>query len=241
MIPTTLSWHSIALILSLGLTGFCLAACAERMSQQESPSTPVDQLMSKSSMVESVSVTTDLNLVSANRYDEAPLPAGFVEPEFLEQPGLEIVPAHRVVEGRSFGQCFRHISRNDIPMTAPVFMTMDMQADGNPSKMQHMRFVFPSIDTESPVRVPGARVLDVAERRVLSMYVKGSLGNARIGEALIRMRTWLAATHPELEPINELTVLGYNSPMVMSWKKLWAIQLPVQKRDAQLLGGIDSK
>ena len=144
--------------------GICLTACANRMSTD--------------TVLPQQRTATDHAAVAmpAQRYREAPLPAGFVEPAMLMQPMLQTVPAHRAVEAQTFSQCFRHIKRNDIPMTAPVVMAMESDGDALPRSMKHMRFVFPDAQTESPVTVPGASVVDVPEKEVLVMYMQGVLG-----------------------------------------------------------------
>ena len=201
--------------------GVFLTACAQRMASDDSEALALP--------VTVISPTA----LSVNRYEEAPLPLGFAEPTVVMQPMLITVPAHRAVEAQSFSQCFQHIKRNDIPMTAPVYMSMESQGTALPRSMKHMRFLFPSPDTKSSVIVPGARVVDVPEKEVLIMYMQGVMSDDRTLNSLTQMRRYLMEHYPQLRIVSDVQILGYNSPFVLPWKKLWALQLEVEvKSDA---------
>ena len=58
------------------------------------------------------------------------------------------------------------------------------------------------------------------------------MGDERTRDALHQMRVFLAEHYPELHIVGDVQILGYNSPFVLPWKKLWALQFEVQaKRD----------
>jgi hypothetical protein len=149
--------------------------------------------------------------------EESPLPKGWPEPGPFNQVVRKTYPASRAAFTKkgspngAFMKLFRHIQRNDIPMTAPVEMEMD--ADGEKTmKMESMAFLYQSPEV-GRTGEDGAEVevRDVPAKEALSYAWQG----ARDDNSTARAREALDA---ELKAKNlkaaGYRLLGYNSPFV---------------------------
>lgn len=98
---------------------------------------------------------------------ESPLPEGWSAPGPFEQVVEKEYPATRlaVTEKKGFMTLFRHISRKDIPMTAPVVMAMDVEK----MKREDMQFLYQSTEV-GEVGADGQHVVvkDVAKIKALT-------------------------------------------------------------------------
>lgn len=156
---------------------------------------------------------------------ESPLPEGWPEPGPFNRVVRKHYPAYRAAvtpdasPNRGFRRLFKHISRNRIPMTAPVEMKL---ADSAAGDMEEMAFLYQSPE----VGKPGAdgelvEVRDMPARDVLSYAWQG----ARNKDSTARAR---AAINAELAKRNlkatGYRVLGYNSPFVPRSKQTHELQ-----------------
>ena len=160
---------------------------------------------------------------------EAPVPVGFPAPTPIHEVEHKHYPAYRMATTSSrgaFGRLFRHIQSNDIPMTAPVEMTFD-QENERPQEVA-MAFLYESLDQGATGPGRGVEVVDVPAQDVVSIGLRGRIGNDRIAAAAALLESWLDA-RPDLEPAGALRVFGYNSPMVPAGRKLSEVQLPVRR------------
>jgi len=192
---------------------------------------------------------------------EAKLPKGFPSPGPIGEVIVKTYPAHRLArvklagekndthkrDGKNSGgsdngmfmQLFRHISRNDISMTAPVEMvwTADPLApldgttvpDASQNKPQSMAFLYgnetigtPGTDPQDPRVV----VEDIPETKVLSIGLRGGYGTSTLDRGLEKLRAWLAM-HPEWTAAAAPRTLGYNSPFVPNILKYSEVQIPI--------------
>ena len=162
---------------------------------------------------------------------ESPLPKGWPEPGPYDEVALKKYPAYRAAfstGGRPNGEfmtLFRHIRRNDIPMTAPVEMTLD-QDEKESAKMEGMAFLY----QDASVGKTGADGKDVEVRDVeaveaLSYAWNGSrkdVAKARGAiDAELRKRGLKASGY---------RLLGYNSPMVPNSRKTHELQALIERK-----------
>ncbi len=167
----------------------------------------------------------------AERYAEAPLPTGFAEPNMVRKVQLIDVPAHRAVEGPSFRACFRHIQANDIPMTAPVYMDVETADNGAPRAFGKMRFLYPEKDVDPNVIAKDVEIIDVPQHQAITIHFMGAMTNERCMHAQEQLMKWLDEQDTSFVVDGDPVVLGYNSPFVFPWKKMWAMQIPVKRRE----------
>ncbi|MHC4908379.1 MAG: heme-binding protein [Planctomycetota bacterium] len=123
-----------------------------------------------------------------------------------------------------FMELFRHISAEDIAMTAPVDMGY-ADAPGGP-RMTSMAFLYGSTDqgsvgTDGPVRVE-----DLSSRRYASVGVRGGYTNRNYERGLALLDTWLSE-NPGWKPDGPPRYLGYNSPFVPSFCRYGEVQIVV--------------
>jgi len=121
-----------------------------------------------------------------------------------------------------FGKLFRFISRNHIPMTAPV------EARVQPGVM-----VF-YMDAASAKRLdvlPAADVQlqDVPPRQVAAIGIRGSYSEANFREAEAKLRAWVAQ-RADLEVTGEAYGVYWNSPFVPFFLKHSEVHLPIREK-----------
>jgi hypothetical protein len=148
---------------------------------------------------------------------ESPLPQGWPQPGLFNQVVRKKYPAYRAAftaessPNGGFWRLFKHIERNNIPMTAPVEMKLG-QTGTNAAKMEEMAFLYQSPEVgKTGAAGELVEVRDVPAREALSYAWQGP----RTGAATDRAR---AAIDAELARQNlkaaGYRLLGYNSPFV---------------------------
>lgn len=169
---------------------------------------------------------------------EAKLPAGFPPPGPVGEVITKTYPPHRLARVRStaggndgsFMKLFRHIERNEIPMTAPVEMEMGVADEGGTApRAESMAFLYGSPDTGTPgpdPADPNVVVEDVPETTVVSLGVRGSYREDRFAEFTDKLEAWLAG-HPEWVAAGPPRTLAYNSPFVPGMLKYAEVQIPI--------------
>ena len=162
--------------------------------------------------------------------EESPLPKGWPEPGPFNQVVRKKYPAYRAAFTASgspnggFMKLFRHIERNNIPMTAPVEMKLDeTQTQG--MKMEQMAFLY-----QSPA--VGKTGADGDQVEVRDIPAQEALSYAWLGP-----RDKVAAAREAIDA--ELTkqhlkasgyrLLGYNSPFVPRSKQTHELQALLQQ------------
>jgi len=165
---------------------------------------------------------------------EAPLPQGFPPPGEVGQIVVKEYPAYRAARtsmtttsdnNSAFGKLFRHISANDVKMTAPVEMTYERQT-GTPISMAFL-YEQPTLGTS---RMDGEiEVVDLPAVTVVSVGVRGSYSDANRDEAVQKLRAWIESHKAEYEIAGEPRVMGYNSPFVLPMLRFSEVQIPVKK------------
>lgn len=129
-----------------------------------------------------------------------------------------------------FGPLFKHISENNIAMTAPVdlgYADHDAATDHDPA-VQSMSFLY-DIPDRGPTG-PGVgpvTVRDVEPITVISIGVRGEYNDARMQRGLEELRGWLAA-NPAYRTAGPPRYLGYNSPFVPGFWRYGEVQWPIE-------------
>lgn len=121
-----------------------------------------------------------------------------------------------------FGKLFRYISKNNIPMTAPV-----------EARLQPGVMVF-YMDTGSAKRVdllPGneVKLQDVPVRAVAAIGIRGSYSEENFREAEEKLRAWVKL-RAELEVTGEAYGVYWDSPFVPFFLKQSEVHLPVREK-----------
>lgn len=157
---------------------------------------------------------------------ESALPEGWPAPGPFNQVTRKKYPAYRAAFTTSsspnggFWTLFKHIKRNDIPMTSPVEMTMKGDDDG--MEMQQMGFLY-----QSPkVGKTGADgetvdVRDVPALSVLGYTWQGPRGDAEVAKARAAIDAVLAE---KKLTATGYRLFGYNGPSVTRKKQTHELQ-----------------
>ena len=125
--------------------------------------------------------------------------------------------------GPMFGTLFNHISKNDIPMTAPVEMEYS-QKDAR--AMTSMAFLYRTSETGTLGNDGQVVVREVAPRTYASVGVRGSYNDDNFASGLAIVNAWLAA-NPQWRADGTPRFFGYNSPFILWFWKYGEVQVPV--------------
>lgn len=174
---------------------------------------------------------------------EADLPRGFPKAGPIGTVVIKEYPAYRLARVTSdrggpnalFNPLFRHIQRNDIPMTAPVEMTYATpDADARRSGTTSMAFLYqaPDVGRIGPDAAdPRVVVEDVPPMMVLSVALRGDYTPANFDRGLTQLETWLAENPGRVRVVGAPRYLAYNSPFVPWFLKVGEVQYPVERLD----------
>lgn len=162
-------------------------------------------------------------MLSFRPLNEAPLPEGF--PAYTPVGVIEVkqYPAYRKAVGPGFWPLFQHISKQDIPMTAPVEMRSSPGQQGEGP----MAFLYQSTAVGAPGPIDGVAVEDAAPTVVASLGLTGRMNREAAVEARERLEAWLAgqSEHRLAATPEPFRLFGYNSPMVPKEQQYWEAQL----------------
>lgn len=163
---------------------------------------------------------------------EAELPAGFPTPTLVNEIQVKQYGVYRLARvtetgGRNgrFMMLFRHIQKHDIPMTAPVEMTM---SEPSRNAETSMAFLYPSTATGATGPDDGVEVLDSTPHTVVSIGIRGRLTNTRMQEATGHLEGWLATHADTWQRDGEIRVMGFNSPFVRDSRQFSEVQIPIR-------------
>jgi len=145
---------------------------------------------------------------------------------------LKTIPASRLIVSESddhyfkennglFRPLFRYISRNDIAMTTPV------EAEMMTGKM----YFYLGADAKGR-ELPATeevRVIEMPERKVASIGVRGGYSEENFAAALDKLEAWLAK-HPTHKASGAARGIFWNGPYVPWFLKRFEVHLPVVER-----------
>ncbi|QDV08981.1 SOUL heme-binding protein [Planctomycetes bacterium Poly30] len=165
---------------------------------------------------------------------EAPLPKGFPWPVPAGEIRVQTYPGYRKVvtdmqgnaQNGAFFKLFRHITSNDIAMTAPVEMTMGDSQD----EMLDMAFLYGDPEIGEAGDAGRVEVTDIEPMKVVSIGIRGTLRSFQESGAMEALNAWLERNDGEWERAGNARLMGYNGPMVPRNQQFCEIQIPVRKR-----------
>lgn len=164
---------------------------------------------------------------------ESPLPKGWPEPGPYGQVTRKDYPAYRAAvtadskPNGGFWRLFKHIERNNIPMTSPVEMKLD-DTDAKGTKMEEMAFLYQSPEVgKTGADGENVEVKDMPALSVLSYTWQGGRDSASVAKARALLDAEL--TKQNLKATG-YRVLGYNSPFVPKSKQTFDLQALLAKK-----------
>jgi hypothetical protein len=128
-----------------------------------------------------------------------------------------------------FMPLFRHIERNNVPMTAPVEMTFKpIPGEEKRFRSVSMAFVYPSTSTGKVGTDRDVVVQDVAPITVLSVGFRGGYGRSSFIEGYDKIQAFMSENPGKFKPAGPARLMAYNSPFVPFFLKYGEVQLPVE-------------
>lgn len=164
---------------------------------------------------------------------EAPLPDGFPPPGEVGKIIVKDYPAYRAArtamkgmddDNGAFGKLFRHISSNNVKMTAPVEMTYERDSAVS------MAFLYENPKLGENRKEGEVEVVDLPSMTVVSIGVRGNYSDGRYQQELAKLNVWLEAHKDEHEPAGPSRLMGYNSPFVLPMLRFAEVQIPIRKK-----------
>jgi hypothetical protein len=158
---------------------------------------------------------------------ESALPKGWPAPGPYNQVAMKEYPAYRAAFTPSssanggFWTLFKHIKRNNIPMTSPVEMKMKGGPDSDMA-MEQMGFLYQSPDVgKTGADGESVMVRDVPALKVLGYTWQGARDDAQVAKARAAIDAVLAEKKLKA---TEYRMFGYNSPSVSRKKQTHELQ-----------------
>ena len=176
----------------------------------------------------------------------APLPEGFPAPTPEGQIEVKQYPTYRAATVRysgelsmaanhAFDPLYRHISSNNISMTAPVETrypvgTLEASEMGAPDERGEaiVSFLYRSTDIYPQEIAQDIQVEDIAPMTVVSLGLKGSYDYSSYQKNIEQLREWLAQ-HPEWTVVGSPRRFFYDAPYVPEPAKRSEIQIPIRR------------
>ncbi|AOX02511.1 ABC transporter substrate-binding protein [Moorena producens PAL-8-15-08-1] len=175
----------------------------------------------------------------------APLPEGFPAPTPAGKIEIKHYPAYRAATvpysgelseaaNRAFGSLYRHISSNDISMTAPVetrypISTLETSQGGSFAQVgvAYVSFVYHRRNI-TPEQIEGnIQVEDIPPMTVVSLGMKGSYSYVSYQQSIEQLKEWLAQ-HSEYTVAGTPRRFFYDSPFVPEPLKRSEVQVPIR-------------
>ncbi|MGB3308937.1 MAG: heme-binding protein [Nodosilinea sp.] len=173
----------------------------------------------------------------------APLPEGFPPPTAEGEIEIKSYPQYRAAtvqvtgdlanaSSRGFSPLFRHISSNDISMTAPVetrYPTATLQGGAAVQGEAAVSFLYRSLDIVPQEVAQDVQVEDIPPMTVVSIGVRGGYNYDIYTRSIERLQAWLLA-HPDYTVAGLPRRFFYDGPYIPDPLKRSDIQIPVQRR-----------
>ncbi|MBD2109535.1 heme-binding protein [Nodosilinea sp. FACHB-13] len=172
----------------------------------------------------------------------APLPVGFPPPTADGEIEIKQYPDYRAATvqvtgdlanapSQGFSPLFRHISSNDISMTAPVetrYPTTTLEAGAVSEGDASVSFLYRSLDIVPQEIAQNVQVEDISPMTVVSVGVRGGYDYEVYTSGIQQLQAWLAA-HPEYAVAGPPRRFFYDGPYVPDALKRSDIQIPIRK------------
>lgn len=176
----------------------------------------------------------------AYKASSAPLPEGFPPPTADGEIEIKQYPEYRAAtvqvsgnlanaSSQGFSPLFRHISNNDISMTAPVetrYPTTTLQQDSSTEGNAAVSFLYRSLEIVPQEVAQNVEVEDIPAMTVVSIGVRGGYSYGIYTGAIQQLQTWLAE-HPEYEVTGSPRRFFYDGPFIPNPLKRSDIQIPI--------------
>lgn len=173
----------------------------------------------------------------------APLPEGFPSPSGDGEIEIKQYPAYRAAtvqvtgnlssaSSRGFSPLFRHISSNDISMTAPVetrYPTATLQTGSATEGDAAVSFLYRSLDIVPQDVAQDVQIQDIPPMTVVSLGIRGGYDYNLYTSGIERLQAWLAE-HPDYAVTGPPRRFFYDGPYIPDALKRSDIQIPVQLR-----------
>ena len=174
----------------------------------------------------------------------APLPEGFPPPTPAGKIEVKHYPAYRSVtvsyEGQlsqatsaAFDPLYRHISSNNIAMTAPVetrypLITLQEGGGGKPDQrgQAEVSFLYRSKDIHPQQVAQGIKLEDHVPMMVVSIGIQGTYSYVNYQQHLEQLREWLNQ-HPGHKVAGQPRCFFYDSPFIPDALKRSEVQIPL--------------
>lgn len=185
-------------------------------------------------------------LIGVHNAVSAPLPNGFPPPTPAGKIEVKDYPAYRSgtftyngqlsqATGAAFDPLYRHISSNNIAMTAPVearypLITLQEGDAGKPNERgeAEVSFLYRSTDIQPQQIAQGIKVEDHGPMMVVSIGIQGTYTYASYQQHLEQLRDWLAQ-HPGYTVAGTPRRFFYDSPFIPDALKRSEVQIPIRK------------
>lgn len=172
----------------------------------------------------------------------APLPVGFPPPTADGEIEIKQYPDYRAATvqvtgnlanapSQGFSPLFRHISSNDISMTAPVetrYPTATLESGAVSEGDASVSFLYRSLDIVPQEIAQNVQVEDIPPMTVVSVGVRGGYGYEVYTSGIQQLQIWLAA-HPEYAVAGPPRRFFYDGPYVPDALKRSDIQISVRQ------------
>jgi effector-binding domain-containing protein len=181
-------------------------------------------------------------LVGAYSAASAPLPEGFPPPSPDGEIEIKQYPEYRAATvqtpgnldsapSRGFSPLFRHISSNDISMTAPVetrYPATTLAGSAASEGDATVSFLYRSLDIVPQEVAQDIQIEDIPPMLVVSIGTRGSYNLETYQASIQRLQTWLAA-HPDYTVVGPPRRFFYDGPFLPDALKRSDVQIPVQR------------
>ncbi len=201
------------------------------------------KLMWKLLLVGGIALGVGALLFGAYGTASAPLPDGFPAPTADGTIEIKQYPEYRAAtvqiagdlgsaSSRAFSPLFRHISSNDISMTAPVearYPSATLQEGAPTQGDAAVSFLYRSPDIVPKAVEGNVQIEDLPPMTALSLGVRGGYDYESYVRGVRQLQGWLAQ-HPEYGVVGPPRRFFYDGPYVPDFLKRSDIQIPVERR-----------
>ena len=173
----------------------------------------------------------------------APLPEGFPPPTTDGDIEIKQYPEYRAATvqvtgnlanapSRGFSPLFRHISNNDISMTAPVetrYPVATFQDSPATNGTAAVSFLYRSLEIIPQEVAQDIHIEDIPPMTVVSLGIRGGYDFDNYIDGIQQLQAWLA-DHPDYRAAGLPRRFFYDGPYIPDPLKRSDIQIPVQRQ-----------